>query len=657
MPLRAAFKPIALLGAIALLVIRCIADPAICVTVQADAPGTHINPAMWGVFFEDINFGADGGLSAELIKNGSFEFPDPRMGWTRLGDKNTSENSVRYLARSDGAPANMRLAEITSEPNDFYGLSNEGFRGIGLKASEDYDFTIEARCVASSGPLKLKVELVGGHAVLASASLNISSSNWAQLKVTLKPSATVAKAKLTLILEDNGTVQIDRVSLFPTKTWKNRPQGLRADMVQRLADMKPGFIRFPGGCVVEGFNLGLRYQWKQTILPREERMLLLNRWNVEFKDRPVPDYYQSFGLGFWEYFQLCEDLNAEPLPILNCGMACQYNSGELAPMEALQPYIQDALDLIEFANGPVTSTWGAKRAALGHPEPFRMKLLGIGNEQWGPQYVERYQAFAKELKAKHPEVQLLVAAGPSPSGARFDYLWEQWKRLKPDLVDEHSYSSPSWFIEGFTRYDGYDRTGTKVFVGEYACHTKEQKNNLTAAISEAVFMLGLERNADVVRMAAYAPLFAHVDAWQWRPDLIWFDNLRTILTPSYYVQQLFSLNRGDVVLPVVLALAGSTTGKTGQLYASAVLEEKTGDLIVKIVNPANEKVEASLKLAGLPIKKRRVRVTVLTAASGEMENTPEAPDRVAPQESALESMPSAMVFQAQSFTVLRVEQF
>jgi alpha-L-arabinofuranosidase len=326
-------------------------------------------------------------------------------------------------------------------------------------------------------------------------------------------------------------------------------------MVQMLADLKPGFLRFPGGCIVEGPVLAQRYQWKNTIGPVEDRRLQLNRWNNEFTHRPTPDYYQSFGLGFFEFFQLSEDIGAEPLPIVNCGMACQFNSGELCPMDALEPYIQDALDLIEFANGPATSTWGAKRAAMGHTAPFHMKMMGIGNEQWGPQYLERLALFTKAIKAKHPEIVLVAGAGPSPEDERYHFLWPKLREGKADIVDEHCYASPIWFLSNADRYDRFDRDGPKVFFGEYAAQSApigspKNRNNLECALAEAAYMTGLERNADVVRMASYAPLFARVDAWQWKPDLIWTDNFHALATPSYYVQQLFSRNRGDVVLPV-----------------------------------------------------------------------------------------------------------
>ena len=395
------------------------AKSSISITVLTGRPGPKINPAMWGVFFEDINFGADGGLYAELVKNRSFEFPDPLMGWTRISPSLArGELSIRTTNRSMlpiptisafNRKAPRRLASPTRD-----------FAASACAKTRAYDFSAQIRVV--SGAPRVNVQLYGADGtLLAAAPLQGFSSGWKKFTAALYPTDTDPKARLQIVLEGKGAVDLDFVSLFPRHTWKNRPGGLRADMVQMLADLKPGFLRFPGGCIVEGSVLERRYQWKNTIGPVENRRLLINRWNYEFIHRPTPDYFQSFGLGFFEFFQLCEDIGAEPLPILNCGMACQFNSGELCPLDELDPYIQDALDLIEFANGPAHSPWGAKRAAMGHPRPFNMKLLGVGNEQWGPQYIERYARFAKVLKEKHPEIQLVAAAGPLPDDQRFQF--------------------------------------------------------------------------------------------------------------------------------------------------------------------------------------------------------------------------------------------
>ena len=538
-------------------------------TVKADKPGARINPAMWGIFFEDINFGADGGLYAELVKNRMFEFPEPLMGWTKICPSLArGEISIREDDPFD--PANPRHVRILSEGTAPLGISNEGFRGIGVRQGEAYYFSALVRGVAGSPVLLVQFYGADG-SLLDSVTSGGFSPEWKKCTAKLHPNATDVKARLALLVEGKGALDLDHVSLFPEKTWRNRPGGLRADMVQMLADLKPGFLRFPGGCIVEGSVLERRYQWKKTIGPIEDRRLLINRWNYEFLHRPTPDYFQSFGLGFFEFFQLCEDIGATPLPILNCGMACQFNSGELAPLDQLSPFIQDALDLIEFANGPATSSWGAKRATLGHPGPFNLKMLGVGNEQWGGQYLERYARFAKILKEKHPEITLVSAAGPSPADDRFNFLWPRLRELRADIVDEHCYANPVWFFANTHRYDNYDRNGPKVFMGEYAAQSialvsPKNRNNLECALAEAAYMTGLERNADVVRLASYAPLFAHVDAWQWTPNLIWCDNLRVYRTPSYYVQQLFSRNRGDVVVPVELTgveLPAAPSGRVG----------------------------------------------------------------------------------------------
>jgi alpha-L-arabinofuranosidase len=639
-----------------------IARPArnpISITVLTGRPGATINPAMWGVFFEDINFGADGGLYAELVKNRSFEFPDPLMGWTRI----SPSLAVGELSIRDDKPfdaANPHYLRIQSEGTAPFGVANEGFRGIGLLEGESYDFSAQIRGV--SGTPLINVQLYGADGtLLASVPLKGFSSGWKKINATLRPTDTDPKARLQIVLEGKGAVDLDFVSLFPRRTWKHRPGGLRADMVQMLADLKPGFLRFPGGCIVEGSVLERRYQWKTTIGPVEKRRLLINRWNYEFIHRPTPDYFQSFGLGFFEYFQLCEDIGAEPLPILNCGMACQFNSGELCLMDELNTYVQDALDLIEFANGPARSPWGAKRAAMGHPRPFNMKLLGIGNEQWGPQYVERYARFAEVLKEKHPEIQLVAAAGPLPDDQRFHFIWSKMRELNADIVDEHCYANPVWFFANAHRYDRYDRHGPKVFMGEYAAQSvamvsTKNRNTFQCALSEAAYLIGLERNADVVRMASYAPLFGHVDAWQWTPNLIWVDNLRSYGTPNYYVQQLFSRNRGDVVVPTQLKGVKRSVSRVENLYVSATRDDKAGEIILKVVNATAKTISAKIDLKDV----KRIGAgseTLLTGTSLNDVNSLAEPNKVAPQTRAFKAAGPVFkhTFPGNSLTVLRVK--
>lgn len=607
-------------------------------TVYADKPLSPVSPTMWGVFFEDINFGADGGLYAELVKNRSFEFPTALMGW-RESRTNYQKGRV-FVINKSGNSANSRFARITvNNPEGNYSLANEGFRGMGFHKGKHYDFSILVR---SENPkdYRIKVQLLNHSGKeIGSAVIGNFSNDWNTYRTTIVTSDSAQRGKLNLIFEGTGVTDIDMVSLFPHDTWKGRPGGLRNDLVQKLADLKPGFIRFPGGCIVEGKDLVNRYQWKTTIGNVADRKLIMNRWNVEFPRRSAPDYYQSFGLGFYEYFLLCDDLSAEPLPILNCGMACQFNSGEVVDMKELQPYIDDALDLIEFANGDETTKWGKLRHELGHPQPFNLKFIGVGNEQWEPQYIERYKVFEKALLSKYPQIKIVSGSGPSPDGEYFNYAWKELKQLSPALIDEHYYKPPSWFFSNASRYDSYERTGPKVFAGEYAAHSRENneaesRNNWESALAEAAFMTGLERNADVVQMCSYAPLFAHVDAWQWRPDLIWFDNLNSVATPNYYVQKLFSNNRGTDVVKILED--NNTIAGKDSLYASAVVDNKTGELIIKIVNNSSKAQEIELNITGKKIKKSAGVMQVLSASDLYSYNKLSELDKLAPVEKAIE---------------------
>lgn len=655
------FRLSALLGAVCLIFHCQVAQAqSPTITVQVARPGAEIPSTLFGLFFEDINFGADGGLYPERVKNRSFEFPEPLMGWKKL-DRGASQGELYILDQgSDDQTPNSHYVRIKTEADHKgFGLTNEGFRGMGVQAGSEYTFSLKARGV-DGAPAGLRVELEDPEGrQLSATQINGLTPAWKKYTATLRASATSDKARLNILVEGRGTVDLDVISLFPKDTWKNRENGLRSDLVQLLKDMKPGFLRFPGGCIVEGRHLETRYQWKTTIGDLDERQLLVNRWNTEFKHRLTPDYYQSFGLGYYEYFLLSEDLGASPLPILNCGMACQYNSGELAPLDELDHYIQDALDLIEFANAPAHTPWGQKRAALGHPAPFNLKMIGIGNEQWGPQYIERYQAFAKVLKAKHPDIALITSAGPSPDGERFDFLWTNLRALKADIVDEHYYMSPDWFPANAGRYDNYPRRGPKVFAGEYAAQSAriaspDNRNNWECALSEAAFITGLERNADVVVMSSYAPLLAHLDAWQWTPNLIWFDNLRAYGTPNYYVQKLFGVNRGTHILPVLLD--GSTKNGTGGLFASAALDKGAGEVVLKIVNLAATPKEARINLAGARKVSRRGQAFVLASTDLKAENSVQEPMKVAPVEQPFTVPSNEFVYKVSpnSLTVLRI---
>jgi alpha-L-arabinofuranosidase len=596
-------------------------------------PGTEIASTMYGFFFEDINYAADGGLYAELVKNRSFEFPQSLMGWRTFGNV-----SVRDDGPFERCPHYVRLQK-SSHHDKYTGLENEGFFGIGVEQQQSYRFSVWAR----GEGITLKVELVKNNTQaeaqqLCSTPLAIDSKEWKKYELEITPAQTEPKASLRIVLQTGEQVDLEHISLFPVETWKGHRNGLRKDLAQALYDVHPGVLRFPGGCIVEGTDLATRYNWKNSVGPVENRPLNENRWHYTFPHRFFPDYFQSYGLGFFEFFQLAEELGAEPLPILSCGLACQFQNNEPeahVKVSELQPYIQDALDLVEFANGDTLTHWGALRAQMGHPAPFHLKYIGIGNEQWGPEYPERLKPFIDALRAAYPQIQIVGSSGPNSEGEQFDYLWPEMKRLKADLVDEHFYRPERWFLAQGNRYDKYNRKGPKVFAGEYACHGSGKKwNHFHASLMEAAFMTGLERNADVVRMATYAPLFAHVEGWQWRPDMIWFDNLRSVRTCSYYVQQLYSLHRGTHTLSLTMNRL-PISGQTGQdgLFASAVWDAAQQSYILKVVNTSDEPQPFTLQLKGVKQEALQSEVETITlqALNPDEENTVEEPNRIVPQ--------------------------
>lgn len=631
--------------------------------IRVNKPGAEIAPTMYGLFFEDINYAADGGLYAEMIKNRSFEFPDRLMGWRSFGkvsvmDDGPFERNPHYVRLLSPGHKDKRT-----------GLDNEGFFGIAFVQDSTYRFSVWARQV-SDKPSRMIVELIepdadGESQVCGSVKIKVTSKDWKKYTATLKPDRTVSKeGRLRIFLDSSEGVDIEHVSLFPSNTWRGHENGLRADLATLLAETKPGVFRFPGGCIVEGTDLATRYQWKNTVGPVENRPLNENRWHYTFPRRFYPDYYQSNGLGFYEYFLLSEEMGAAPLPVISVGLACQYqnrNPEAHVPVDSLQPYIQDALDLIEFANGDTTTVWGALRAEMGHPAPFGLKYLAVGNEQWGPEYVERLTKFVDALRSAHPEIEIVGSSGPQSEGEQFDYLWPEMKRLKVDLVDEHFYRPEDWFLSQGARYDSYDRKGPKVFAGEYACHGKGYKrNHFNAALCEAAFMTGLERNADIVRMATYAPLFAHVEGWQWRPDMIWFDNLRSVPTASYYVQQLYSTYKGSRVLPLTMD-GKPVTGAEGQhgLFASAALDDSTGHYIIKVANTSSEPRDVRFNFMGMSKKASlsEVRVIYLRTADKRAENTLDRPDVVKPYETSttISGQDFSAVVQPESFAVYIVK--
>ncbi len=606
--------------------------------------GAPIQSTMYGIFFEDINYAADGGLYGELIKNRSFEFPQHLMGWQSFGcvdvedDNAPFERCPHYVVLSDPGHKDRRT-----------GLVNEGYFGIGVEKGEAYRFSVWAK--APKGDAAIRVQLIDENSMeekqeFIEEEISISSSDWKKYTITLTSPKTDKHAKLRIFLKGTNSVALEHISLFPVNTFKNRENGMRRDLAQALADLKPGIFRFPGGCIVEGTDLDTRYQWKNTVGPVENRPLNGNRWEHTFDYRYYPDYYQSYGLGFFEFFQLSEDIGAEPLPILSVGLACQYQNwndeSAHVPMDELQPYINDCLDLIEFANGPVTSKWGKVRADMGHPAPFNMKYIGVGNEQWGEFYYERLKPFVAAIRAKYPDIKIVGTSGPVPEDVpdntyRFEDGWKAMKAQKADLVDEHYYRDEEWFLTHGLRYDTYDRKGPKVFAGEYACHGKGKKwNHYEAAILEAAFMTGFERNADIVHMTTPAPLFAHVDGWQWRPDQIWYDNTQMFKTVSYYVQQMYSTNAGTNVLSLTMDKkpVANQAGQHG-LFASAAYDSKTNEVIIKIANTTKVSQPVSFNLTGM--KGTRTAQTLTLFHNGmDDENTICKPELITPQKGTIQ---------------------
>lgn len=640
------------LALIAFLTISSINAATNEMTVLTSKKGAAVQSTMYGIFFEDINFAADGGLYAEMIKNRSFEFPQNFMGWRTFGN---------VQLKNDGPfeknPHYVRLS-YAGHPHKHTGLENEGFFGIATKKGEKYRFSVWARC-PEGGKSTILVQVVdnatmGERQEQAVCHVDVEGKEWKKYTAEFEAKKTLGKQSLRLFLrsfqkQPIAVTDLEHVSLFPVDTWKGRENGMRKDLAQALCDLKPGIFRFPGGCIVEGTDLESRYQWKNSVGPVENRPLNENRWHYTFDYRFYPDYYQSYGLGFFEFFQLCEDFGCEALPVISCGLSCQFQNDIKdeakvhVAVDNLDSYIQDALDLIEFANGSTDTKWGKVRAEMGHPEPFNLKYLGVGNEQWdykdNPAFTARLKKFMEVLKKKHPEIKYIGTTGPDSEGWKFDLLQPKMKELKVDLYDEHFYRNEDWFMakENRHRYDNYDRKGPKIFAGEYACHGKGKKwNHFNASLMEAAFMTGIERNADVVSMATYAPLFAHVEGWQWRPDMIWYDNLRMFKSCSYYVQQLYSLYKGTNVLPLTMEgkVVAGDEDQNG-LFASSVINKNNDEIYIKIANVNKEDQDVNINLKGLK-NAAEARCITLTCKNPTDENTLDNPEKITPKESSLQ---------------------
>ena len=600
------------------------ADP-VTLTVQA-SKGKAISPDLVGVFFEDLSYAADGGLYAELIENRSFDYSpadnhqkakekwQPLTGWDVV-QRGSGKGSVVVTDQEPLNAINRTYAVLTvDQAGDGVGLANDGFDGIAVKAGATYDVSLFARQLSgTASALLARLEAPDG-TVLASATLLAPQSAWAKATAVLQSSADALHAKLVVIAIAPGVIALDMISLFPQATFKHRANGLRPDLAQAIADLKPKFMRFPGGCVAHGDGLANIYRWKDTIGPLEARKAIPNIWR----------YHQSRGLGYFEYFQFCEDIGAKPLPVLAAGVSCQnsnYKNGtgqEAMPMADMPAYVQEILDLIEYANGPATSTWGAQRAAAGHPAPFHLQYLGIGNEdRITPEFRERFQLLNSAIKAKYPHIEVIGTVGPNPNGEDFDLGWKFAQEQHVDLVDEHYYKSPQWFLDNLTRYDGYPRNQTAVYVGEYAAHDQKRRSTLRSALAEAAYLTHLERNGDIVRLTSYAPLMAKYGHISWAPNLIFFDNSQIVRTINYYVQQMFSANAGDTWLPTI---ASDAAMKAAELAVSTVRDPATGDLIVKLVN--NTAAARPMKIAFDDFKPKNTSatLTVLAGLDPLMEN-------------------------------------
>ncbi|HEU5070772.1 MAG TPA: alpha-L-arabinofuranosidase C-terminal domain-containing protein [Verrucomicrobiae bacterium] len=518
-------------------------DGSATVTVQVDQPGAVASSNLFGIFFEEINYAGDGGLYGELVRNRSFASSGNPDFWSFV-TQGTATGQMSVDTSLPLNPNNLRSLSLTLLSGvGSVGAANSGYWGIALQAGATYDLGFYARAAGGfSGSVTVRLESADGSQTYAQASFGGLTTNWQHFTAALVANSTDASARLVARIASAGTIWLDEVSLFPRATFAGRTNGFRLDLASKLADLQPSFLRYPGGNFIESFNVTNAVRWKKTIGDPATRPGHLNdSWG----------YWSTDGYGLDEFFRQCEDMGMEPLYGINAGLMLNYNgsTNNTVPLDQMGPWVQDALDLIEYANGDTNTTWGALRAANGHPAPYHLKYLEIGNENGGSYYNERYTLFYDAIKAKYPEVRLISPVwGATP-----------WSR-PVEIRDEHYYSSPATFISYATKYDNYSRSGPKVFVGEYAVTSGYGAyGNLAAALGEAAFMTGMERNSDVVELASYAPLFANVNGIQWHPDLIYYDSSRCFGTPSYYVQQLFSRNRGQAVLPISVVAPNSTT--------------------------------------------------------------------------------------------------
>lgn len=606
-----------------------------------------ISNELIGIFFEDISYGADGGLYGELIQNRDFEYSAAdRGGWHSLTAwELKGEGSTVAIGTERPIHANNCHYATLSTSAIGATLENGGYDGIALKAGDLYDLSLMAR-KASGKSSKLLISLVSEEGeTLASKSITVGSAEWKTLKATFKATKDAPKARLVIAPQTTGAVDIDMVSLFPRNTFKNRKNGLRADLAQVIADMKPKFVRFPGGCAAHGDGLDNMYLWKRSIGKLEERQHMPNIWN----------YHQTLGLGYYEYFLFCEDIGAEPLPVIPAAVPCQNSShgghGQQGgvPMDEMDAFIQDILDLIEWANGDAKTTkWGRVRAEAGHPKPFNLKYIGIGNEDLiSNTFTERFNMIYDAVRAKHPEIIICGTVGPFYEGSDYEWGWKLAKEKEIPMVDEHYYVSPGWYIHNQDYYDHYDRNASEVYLGEYACHIAGRHNNIETALCEALHLTNVERNADIVRMTSYAPLLARHGHTNWNPDMIYFNSSRIDLTPGYYTQKIFGNNSGDQYITGKLSVESRRDDVRKRISTSTVYDSATGDLIIKFVNLLPVAVTTAVEVTDCDALSTTATCTVLTGKPA---------DRTAvPTESTIEVAPQfSYEMPAYSFTTIRI---
>ncbi len=610
-----------------------------------------ISPMLMGIFFEDLNYAADGGLYAELIQNRDFEYnlTDKRgedkawtstKAWHVAGKAQLRIDSLQPIHRNN---AHFAVVQTTQQGD---GLVAEGYEGIALKAGESYSFSFFAKNIAQSqGKIAVQLSDAQGK-TYATGTVLVTGKTWKKYAIVLAVKESVANAQLSLLPASAGTWAFDMISLFPKNTFKGRSNGLRADLAQALADLHPRFVRFPGGCVAHGNGLDNIYRWKNTIEKLEARKPQFNLWG----------YHQSMGLGYGEYFQFCEDIGAEPLPVLAAGVCCQNSSvggaGQQGgvPLAQMDSYIQDILDLIEWANGDLSTKWGKIRAAGGHIKPYNLKYIGIGNEDLITDiFEERFTMIYKAIKAKYPHITVIGTVGPWSEGTDYVEGWALANRLGVPMVDEHYYQSPGWFMHNQDYYDKYDRTKSKVYLGEYAAHIAGRANNVHTALIEALHLNSLERNGDVVAMSSYAPLLAKEGHTQWKPDLIFFNNTEVKTTVDYEVQKLYGVHAGSTYIKSQVKLTDADESVQKRFSVSVVEDPRTQDLILKLVNVLPVAVEANVQIPTMATYTTKASKIVLT---GNLQDT-----QAKPVESTIEQTEKA-VYQlpAHSLTIIRFKK-